>query len=206
MAEQVTQPAEGDEHNLKMAALEAQLEALATSQEALQQQMATPPALEVPPTPAPEPPPEPAGRITRQAYDELAAYAAQRAQETERFKLAVQHGLEPEDLEGEFGSPQMMQQYAEMLALRRQVRSLEESLQEGLAPPTPPEGEEEEEPEVPPGDLGGPTGEQSAEQVAVQQQYDAAKALGRTVAGRRAMLQAIYSDPTKRSLVRERTE
>jgi len=145
------------------------------------------------------------GRITREQYNTMSAYAAEQAQRAERFQLAAEHGLQPGDLEGEFGSPQAMQQYAELLALRQNVQALEERLQESLEPPPPPEPLEGEEDGSPPGDLGGPTGTQSPEQGALAAQYETAKALGRTAAGRQAMLQAIYGDPSKASLVRERT-
>jgi hypothetical protein len=207
MADEKTPLVEGEQEQVQpdVTDLLARLEALAVSQAALQEQIVTqaaPPEAETVPPPAP--PPEPTGgRITREQYTAMSTYAAAQAQDAEKYRLAAQHGLQPEDLVGEFASPQAMQQYAELLSLRQDVQTLGQSLQASLEPPPPPEPEGEEE-EPPPGDLGGPTGTQSPEQGATVARYEAARALGRTVEGRQAMLQAIYGDPDKMSLVRER--
>jgi len=168
---------------------------------ALEQLKVVPPAAEpVPVTaaPAPAPPPQAppsapvGGRVTRKQYDDMQAYAAQQAQRAEKLVLAQEFGLSEQDLEGDFESPADMRRHAEVLSLRQQLKELEVQMQVQRAtlPGTPPS--------VPAADAGGPTSLIPTTVAELQGQYDAARALGQTAKGRRALLAAIYRDPTKR--------
>lgn len=172
------------------------LEAIARKQDAMAVAQAAAATVTPPePTPEPTPPPVPpvSGRISRKDYDSLAAYAAAKTQEAERFRLASKFGLEPSELERDFESPQAMEAYAHMLQLQKQVQNLEQRLQGEE------EGEEEdEETLVPtPADTGGPTGQQAAPSD-LEADYARIREMGRTVEARHQLLQAIYRDPSRR--------
>lgn len=146
-----------------------------------------------PPPASPSPPPPKGSRITKDDYDALAAWAAERAQEAERYKLAAQYGLKPEDLDGDYASPAEMKAHAELLALRRQISVLERRLEETPPAPTTTEGGAEEAP----GDVGGPTSQQNTSEAELQRRYEEARQMGRSAKARRHLLETIYQDPSK---------
>lgn len=157
------------------------------------------PIIQVPQVKIEPPPPTPQGRITRKDYDELVQYAAEQRQRAERLSLAAEFELDEGALEGDFYDPADMRHTAEMLALRNKLTVLEQSLQG--RDPTPPDEGEGEGGGGPTEDTGGPTSLQDEQMEAIKQAYDKADALGSTKDGRRARLQAIYADPSKRELV-----
>ncbi len=144
---------------------------------------------------APAPPDPPTGRVTREQYEELARYAAEQRQRAEQLQLAQEFGLDAGALEGNFESPADMRRHAEVLALRQQMASLEAKLAAAQTPA-------DEPPLVPAADTGGPTSNEDSRVTELRHQYDEARALGRTETARKALLQAIYADPTKRVSIR----
>lgn len=180
--------------------LQALLQEMIAQQTAMAKKLET---ISTPPAKAPEPKSKrvparkekaPTGVIARAEYDELVKFASDQAKELERLKLIGEFGLEPDDLKGEYGSPEVMRQHAEMLAMRKQMSALEERLQEK-------EGQGEGE-EAPPEDTGGPTGKKGEGlQAALDTAYQQAREAGPTESARRALLQTLYRDPTKRQAV-----
>ena len=170
------------------------LEALAKKQD----QLAPKPEKKKSEVKPPEPlPPSGVTAAQRNEYlRRLEEYAAAKAQEAERLRLAQQFGLDPEELEGQFDSPAQMRQYAELLSLRKQVATLEERLREEREAEKRKE-DEEEKAKIPRADTGGPTGVEG-ERTELEELYERAKKLGRTPKGRQTLLEALYRDPEKR--------
>ena len=148
---------------------------------------------------APKAPPAPTGRVTKAEYEALQHYAAEQRQRAERLELAQQFGITVEDLEGDFESPADMKRHAEVLALRTHLAELETQLKEVRL-------EAQAPPAVPNADTGGPTSTEAGGVEELRRKYTDARAGGRTDRARRALLAAIYSDPTKRSRVFDRPE
>lgn len=151
------------------------------------------------PAPAAPPTPPAGGRITRKAYDELMQYAAEQAQRAEKLSLGQEFGLTEQELEGTFESPADMRRHAEVLSLRKSLADLElrlasQAVSEGAPIPA------VQVPLAPNADTGGQSSIADSVVEELRGKYEAARALGRTPAGRRAMLEAIYGDPTRRSL------
>ena len=150
-------------------------------------------AQELKKSPAPPPPPqlpERPSRITQAAYEELARYAAKQAQEAYRYKLAAEYDLDPEELGGEFESPQDMRRFAEMAALRKRLADLEGKLAAAQSPKS------EETPASPPGDTGGPTGRKDAREY-LEKKYQEIRQMGHGDEALRRYLTMVYQDPDR---------
>ena len=161
------------------------------------------------PPEAPRKPERPAGGSRQEANDYVASierYAAQQAQRATRFELAQQYKIDPDELDGDYSSPEAMRARAEMLAQEKRLARLEEDLEaereraRKVAEEMSKASSTEPEPEVPPSgvDQGGPTYEQPEQAKALQDLYEQAKAYPRGREERSVRhLMAIYQDPTK---------
>ena len=142
-----------------------------------------------PPEP-PEPPtlPEAPRRVTEEAYQKLAKFASEKAQKAYRLELALQYGLQPAEIPEEFATPQDMLHYVEMLAVKKQLASLEQRVQTQTAQP------QATKPVV--GDTGGPTGTTAPEEV-LDKKYEEIRRNPRGSDAVRQFLTVVYQDPRK---------
>ena len=141
-------------------------------------------------TKPPEPPilPETPRRVTEEAYQKLAKFASEKAQKAYRLELALQYGLQPAEIPEEFATPQDMLHYVEMLALKKQLASLEQRVQTQTAQP------QATKPVV--GDTGGPTGTTAPEEV-LDKKYEEIRRSPRGSDAVRQFLTVVYQDPRK---------
>ena len=138
----------------------------------------------------PEPPtlPEAPRRVTEEAYQKLAKFASEKAQKAYRLELALQYGLQPAEIPEEFATPQDMLHYVEMLAMKKQLASLEQRIQTQTAQP------QATKPVV--GDTGGPTGTTAPEEV-LDKKYEEIRRNPRGSDAVRQFLTVVYQDPRK---------
>ena len=141
-------------------------------------------------TKPPEPPtlPEAPRRVTEEAYQKLAKFASEKAQKAYRLELALQYGLQPAEIPEEFATPQDMLHYVEMLAMKKQLASLEQRIQTQTAQP------QATKPVV--GDTGGPTGTTAPEEV-LDKKYEEIRRNPRGSDAVRQFLTVVYQDPRK---------
>lgn len=129
------------------------------------------------------PMPERVPGMSQQEYiRKLEEYAASQRKEAERLKLARKYGIDPEELSGEYESPQDMQRAAELIAMKRQIEELKKKVS---APPV-----------VPKVDTGGPVASVD-DFSSLDNLYQEIRSGGKTPQTRRLLLDTFYKDPRK---------
>ena len=132
--------------------------------------------------------PERAQGASQQAYvKQLEDYAAAQRREAERLRLSREYGIEPEELEGDFDSPDAMRRAAAMLAMKREIEALKAQVASGRVTT----------PVVPKADTGGAQAD-SSEDAQIELARQEVMKGGRTADTRRKLIDLAYQDPTRR--------
>lgn len=146
----------------------------------------------VPPTP-------PANRSTAdmEAYQrKLTEYAAQQARAAAQYRVAIDFGVDPKELEGDFADEPAMRRYAKQLKDLADLRKIAEEAQAKITQLTTPiQTTPVGEPPIE--DTGGQTGQRGSSEADLDKMYADLKQGRPTDAARAKYLSTIYLDPRK---------
>jgi len=168
--------------------LTGQLTALTVKVEGLENKST--PAV-APVTPMPQPPVLQKGQST-DYQNQLAAYAAQQAQEAARYRIAREFSVDPDDLSGEFENEAAMRRHGKQLADLSKLEQQAIAVQARMDALTASSTQSTTEPTVE--DTGGPTGAKQPGMAELDAKYSELKGQIGEQAGAN-YLSTVYRDP-----------